>query len=337
MEYEVTLAIPVYNVEKYIERSLLSALAQTFDSIEFLIVDDKGTDNSIAVVKRIKSFHPRGKHIRIIEHEKNLGVGAARNTAITEARGNYLYFMDSDDEITPDVIALLYQVMLQNEADVAMGSCQNYKAGKPCKQYIYPDIQIEGELAIARWMEKTGLIYDVATWNKLYKLSVLRDNNILCISHHRNEDSLFTFKTVFYVNKLVTISNITYHYCMDNEFSLTKKNIERSDYVQYIEIFDERRKMMNHYSGAIPPVVNTYFLEPFFHSFIPGVLFTDLSKDKKKNFIDKLSGIKNIRYVKSHIGDKDYGLLYWLVAHRYIHFLSIYYHLRPFLKIGHLI
>ena len=68
MNYKVTLAMPVYNVEKYVERALLSALNQTFDSIEFLIVDDKGTDRSIEIVSEIVSTHPRGKDVRIIEH-----------------------------------------------------------------------------------------------------------------------------------------------------------------------------------------------------------------------------------------------------------------------------
>lgn len=61
MNYKVTLAMPVYNVEKYVERALLSALNQTFDSIEFLIVDDKGTDRSMEIVSEIVSTHPRGK------------------------------------------------------------------------------------------------------------------------------------------------------------------------------------------------------------------------------------------------------------------------------------
>ena len=100
--YKVTLSMPIYNVALYVERALLSALNQTFESIEFLIVDDKGSDNSMDIVRRIISEHPRGKDVRIIEHEKNIGLGATRNTAIDNANGEYLFFMDSDDEITPD-------------------------------------------------------------------------------------------------------------------------------------------------------------------------------------------------------------------------------------------
>jgi glycosyltransferase involved in cell wall biosynthesis len=109
--YKVTLSMPVYNVEKYMERALLSALNQTFESIEYLIVDDKGTDNSMAIVRRIIANHPRGKDVRIIDHGVNQGLGAARNSAIKEAKGEYLYCMDSDDEITKDCIEILYNKM----------------------------------------------------------------------------------------------------------------------------------------------------------------------------------------------------------------------------------
>ena len=107
MNYKVTLAMPVYNVEKYVERALLSALNQTFDSIEFLIVDDKGTDRSMEIVSEIVSTHPRGKDVRIIDHVVNQGTGATKNSAIREAKGEYLFFMDSDDCLSRDCILSL--------------------------------------------------------------------------------------------------------------------------------------------------------------------------------------------------------------------------------------
>ena len=78
---KITIAIPVYNVEKYVENSILSALNQTYDDIEFLIIDDKGSDASMEIVKRIQSTHPRGNSIRIIDHGVNRGLATARNTA----------------------------------------------------------------------------------------------------------------------------------------------------------------------------------------------------------------------------------------------------------------
>ena len=83
MQYEVTIGIPVFRAVDYIEKTLESALCQTFPSIEFLVLDDCGGDGSIELVKRMQSKHPRGKDIRIVYNEKNLGVGVSRNHIIT--------------------------------------------------------------------------------------------------------------------------------------------------------------------------------------------------------------------------------------------------------------
>lgn len=89
--YKVSLAIPIYNVSLFVERALLSVLNQTYDNIEYLIVDDKRQDDSMDIVHRIIKDHPRGKDVRIIEHPYNIGLGATRNTAIDNAQGEYLF------------------------------------------------------------------------------------------------------------------------------------------------------------------------------------------------------------------------------------------------------
>ena len=99
MKYEVTIGMAVYNVGKYIRMSLDSALAQTFESIEFLILDDCGTDESMDIVREYQLKHSRGKNIRILSQPHNMGIGMARNRIIDEAQGCFLYFMDSDDSI----------------------------------------------------------------------------------------------------------------------------------------------------------------------------------------------------------------------------------------------
>ena len=124
MPYEVTIGIPVYNVEKYIRQTLESALAQTFPSIEFLICDDCGTDSSITIVEEYQLRHPRGKDIRILKQNKNKGVGCARNLIINEAQGKYLYFLDSDDLIVYDAIEVLYENARKYNSDIVYGSME---------------------------------------------------------------------------------------------------------------------------------------------------------------------------------------------------------------------
>ena len=125
--------MPIYNVEQYIERALLSALNQTYQNLEILIVDDLGHDNSMDIVYQLKSTHPRGNCIRIITHKKNLGLGGTRNTAIESSQGKYLYFMDSDDAIVPDCIETLYNIISQEKVDFVA-------AGINCDMFITPKL-----------------------------------------------------------------------------------------------------------------------------------------------------------------------------------------------------
>jgi glycosyltransferase involved in cell wall biosynthesis len=91
--YEVTIGIPVYNVENYIRLAMDSALSQTFESIEFLICDDCGTDSSMDIIREYQKTHPRVKDIRIVRQPQNKGIGEARNRIVKEARGRYLFFL----------------------------------------------------------------------------------------------------------------------------------------------------------------------------------------------------------------------------------------------------
>ena len=150
--------MPIYNVEKYIERALLSALNQTYQNLEILIVDDLGHDNSMDIVYQLKSTHPRGNCIRIITHKKNLGLGGTRNTAIESAQGKYLYFMDSDDAIVPDCIETLYNIISHEKVDfVAAGINQIDENENSLKITNYRNITRKGKLCMAQYFyeEKT--------------------------------------------------------------------------------------------------------------------------------------------------------------------------------------
>ena len=99
---KVSVIIPVYNVALYVERCLLSVLNQTWQDLEVLVVNDCTPDNSMEIVRRVVVGHPRGAMVRVLEHEVNRGLSAARNTGIRAATGDYLYFLDSDDYLPSD-------------------------------------------------------------------------------------------------------------------------------------------------------------------------------------------------------------------------------------------
>lgn len=122
-KYKVTIGMPVYGVEKYIRKCMLSVLNQTFqEDYEIIAIDDWGPDRSIEIIKELQSSHPRGNSIQIITQPQNMGCWAARNRVLKEAQGEYIFLLDSDDYISEDCIEKLYAEAIKHHAEVVYGS-----------------------------------------------------------------------------------------------------------------------------------------------------------------------------------------------------------------------
>lgn len=240
--YLVTIAIPVYRVEKYVKRSLMSALNQTFESIEYLVIDDKGGDKSIDIVSEVISGHPRKDDVRIIDHTINRGTGATKNSAIKNAKGKYLYFMDSDDLISPDCIEkLVEQIKLKNYDFVAASYKKFNRDDVVLDGCIYPDLELFSNEEIVRYkfIEKNPLIF--ATWNKLYSLEFLRSTKVQCIPHHLCEDQVFTFQVLLNANRIKLLSAVTYFYFETSGSIMNRidsKQIDLRSAIEYCEIVE---------------------------------------------------------------------------------------------------
>ena len=112
---KVSIIIPIYNVEPYIERCIISVLNQSYKNIEIIIINDCTPDKSIELInKLLNNKYSSTENIHILNHEKNKGLSAARNTGIMNATGDYLYFLDSDDSITHDCIEVLVNALSLN-------------------------------------------------------------------------------------------------------------------------------------------------------------------------------------------------------------------------------
>lgn len=230
-DYEVTLSIHVYNVEKYIHTALFSALNQNFESIEFLIVDDKGTDRSMELVNEIVSTHLRKNDIRIIDNLVNKGLSECRNIAVREAKGKYLYFMDSDDEIVPECISILHKRILETDADMVVGSYVRKKEDKVIsKDWVYEDMFTGFSDGLKElWLSRKLRKVHTPLWNKLYNLDFLRRNEILCAPQTRLVDDMyFTFLVMWNIKKLCFVSDITYLY-YERSGALTDMGIKKND------------------------------------------------------------------------------------------------------------
>lgn len=211
---KITLGIPVYNASDLIERSLISALNQTYPDIEYILVDDKG--DSMDIVRQVLESHPRGAEVRVIEHEYNRGIGAARNSVLDAATGKYLFTMDCDDTITPDCIEKLHAVMIAHPVDFVAASflCEDVQ-GRLFGGCHYSDRLIEGtpgSSPVAMYCYGKGQRIAVPAWNKLYSLDFLRRNRIRCKEGHVNEDPWFTYQVVLCADSCRLLPDVTLHY-----------------------------------------------------------------------------------------------------------------------------
>ena len=211
----VTIGIPVYNVELYIEKCLLSILNQDYPNLEILIVDDHGTDNSIKIVNEMINNHPRGDSIRILKQLRNMGPGEARNRTIDEAVGKYLFFLDSDDFVEPETIRLMVDQAEVHSSDIviASGKGMNYETGKIYPIFSFPEFKIiSGKDAFAHYVcaDLRTHIPDTI-WNILFSIQYLRKYDMK-FAARKDEDALFLSEFYSEVETAVLMPDITYTY-----------------------------------------------------------------------------------------------------------------------------
>ncbi len=268
----ITISIPIYNVEKYVERSLLSALNQTYDNLEILVIDDKGTDNSMEVVHQVIATHPRGNAVKIIDHGKNQGLGATRNTSIDNAKGEYLFFMDSDDEITDDCITTLYSAMKKTPVDFVVGSICEVDVDNIVlfnRVYIDAHFTTNNDILHSQYNPKwynTGKSSCLLSplWNRLYNLDFLRRSKIRCVPGQRHEDMIFSFLLYLFADSYCSLSNITYRYTIarpgsdmdENSKGFTMKLLKHQldiveFYASYIDYVKENKPKTSKYILAM--------------------------------------------------------------------------------------
>lgn len=248
MQYEVTIGIPVYHIERYVARMMESALAQTFPSIEFLVIDDCGTDGSIDIIRQYQQSHARGKDIRIVRQPKNMGVGMARNRIIDEARGKYLYCLDGDDSIMPDTIRLLYDNATQYQAQIVYASHVRVEEyGDEVREipFRYPSLQFLQADEFAEWAYGAYGRIPATTWNYLIDINVYRQNHLRVQPVNYWEDFSFTMDLPTYITRAVLLPDITYrYYCRAGSLSNFQKrsHIDKAEIERTIQAVNQNKQ-----------------------------------------------------------------------------------------------
>ena len=246
-KYQVTIGMPVYGVEKYIRKSLLSVLNQTFQGeFEILVVDDLGPDHSMDIVRELEASHPRGKSIRILTQPRNMGCWAARNRILDEAQGEYLLLLDSDDYLSVDTLEKMLATSEKYQAEVVYGSVEPVpEAGRPTnlteRDIKLPFTLLLGKDKLASYANQNlqATLYNFI-WNVLFRMDFLKKHQLRFHETRFSDDILFATDMQPLVERAVLLPDITYYYVLRpgslSNFQM-REEIKLAEIEQYIKIY----------------------------------------------------------------------------------------------------
>lgn len=219
MEYKVSVIVPVYKVEKFIERCTRSLMEQTMLEVEYIFVDDASPDASISVLHQVLAEYPERKdHIRILTHNENKGLPAARNTGLVVAQGEYIFHCDSDDFVELDMLEQLYRKAIEMDADIVW--CDWYLTFESSERYMKQPAY-DTPLEALKAMLGGAMKYNV--WNKLICRSLYVENEITFPAGYGMGEDMTIMLLFAYAKKAVYHPHAFYHYVKlnTNAFSQT--------------------------------------------------------------------------------------------------------------------
>lgn len=255
---EVSVIVPVYQVEKYLRQCLDSIVNQTFKEIEIILVDDGSKDNS---GKICDEYALKDNRVKVI-HQDNMGLSDARNSGMNQMSGKYFMFVDSDDYVSEQMIEKLYTRVVETDADIVCCNFEYFWENNEKESFSTKQKREElnsSEIFNHRKNEKNYGIWTVA-WNKLYKSSSMNSFRFRSGKIHEDE---FWANDIYQKNlKVVTIEDSLYYYRQRHNSIVGIKSIKKE--FDLIEAFQERMQIylnQNMYPDQAYKVL-IYSLEP---------------------------------------------------------------------------
>lgn len=232
----ISVIIPMYNAEKYVEKCLNSLIKQTYQDLEIIIVNDGSKDSSRQICEE---YVKKDKRITLINTE-NRGAGSARNTGIEASKGEYISFIDSDDYVCPDYYERFLQMIEKTGADIAIGRYHRISE--------HEDMQFKnsGEVKECTNMEELMLLYGediddyinaVLVTNKLYKHKLF-EGNVRFPVGRLIDDEFIIYKLIYKAKKIVYTDDIMYAYVQSNS-SVMRTNFKEQRVYDTMDVYDE--------------------------------------------------------------------------------------------------
>lgn len=304
---KISIIVPVYNAEKYIDRCIESLIKQTYVNVEIICVNDGSIDGSLS---KLKKYAEKDKRITVID-KKNEGVSLARNKGIELACGQYLMFVDADDWIEPTTCEVALAETMKENADVLMWPYIREFQDKSIPKKIWDsdklifedtDVQTKLHRRFVGLLDEELSVPENADalctiWGKLYNAGIIKQNKILFKDIRElgtYEDGLFNLEVYGYAKKVVYINQFFYHYRKDNDVSITTNyNVKLRE--QWDNLFGYIREYINEKQLPIQ------YYKAYNNRIILSVLGLGLNV-----LSSKMSVIQKIKELKSIISSKEY-------------------------------
>ncbi|MBQ4439188.1 glycosyltransferase family 2 protein [bacterium] len=239
---KISIIIPVYNVEKYLRECLDSCVNQTLEDIEIICVDDCSPDNSIKI---LEEYQAKDSRIKIFRHETNKNLGAARNTGLANATGEYVWFVDSDDYIDTKACQILYDAIKEFNVDMLCFSALRFSEMEGMRYFFYDKYYHQGVQinkiysTKANWKEITFSNLNVTAWAYVTKTSVVQKFRFREGIWH--EDTDFTPILLASVDSFCYIPYTAYFY-RASQLSITQTPMSQKrleDYIAMLQSLDD--------------------------------------------------------------------------------------------------
>lgn len=241
---KVSIIVPVYDVERFIERCSRSLFEQSYPNLEYIFINDCSPDKSIDVLNEVVESYPERKDtIKIVYHENNRGISATRNTGLDHSSGEFVIFVDSDDWLDLHAIELLVKKQSENDADMVSGSRLIHYEDK---EVFFPEREYKDNGQMTLQMMQHSL--DHFLTGRLFRKTLFTDNGLRFNDGYNIAEDRYMMTLLAYHTKVFdTVNSVVYHYERGNVNSLTKTK--------------NGRKILKNYKQELG---NLLFLEQFF-------------------------------------------------------------------------
>lgn len=303
----ISVVIPVYNVEKYVEECIISVINQTYTNIEIILVDDGSKDSS---GKICDLYSKKDSRIKVI-HKENGGLSDARNAGIDEARGKYITFIDSDDYVDEKYIEVLYESLTSSNAQMSQCGIKKFYENGTTEDIYYSSDCVKSSKEFL--LDTYNAHWDnVVVWNKMYLLDSFK--NIKFPKGKIHEDEYTTYKIVYDLNRISITSQILYHYRQTlNSITGKKYNIKRLDILEALEeradFFKEKNEQQLYTLTLI------FYLAVIKKHYILVKQYIENSKKIQKKMLKKYRNVHN--KLKMNLKEKIKSLFFYIFPNVY--------------------